>query len=181
MQFLINFYLKTLKYDLTNKFCYKNTKELPKIKKIILNFGCNTTELKSLSSSLLALKLITNQKGNLTITKHSNIFLKIRKGNPIGCKITLRKTRMFNFLTKIIIQIFPQLKNFYGFNVTRKLKKNMFSYELHETFNFTELENNYYLFNNLPNLGITIVISSKAKEELIFILKSFQFPLKREI
>lgn len=181
MPFLINFYLKTLKYDLANKFFYKNTKELPKIKKIILNFGCNTTELKSLSSSLLALKLITHQKGNLTITKHSNIFLKIRKGNPIGCKVTLRKTRMFNFLTKIIIQIFPQLKNFYGFNVTRKLKKNMFSYELHETFNFTELENNYYLFNNLPNVGITIVISSKVKEELIFILKSFQFPLKREI
>jgi ribosomal protein L5 len=64
MNFLEHFYLKTLKYDLSNRFLYKNTKELPKLKKIILNFGCKTSDLKQLSASLLALELITNQKVN---------------------------------------------------------------------------------------------------------------------
>lgn len=178
MHFLEHFYIKTLKYDLVNKFFYRNTKKLPKLKKIILNFGCKTSDIKYLASSLLALELITNQKGTMTTTKHSNILLKIRKGNPTGCKITLRKNKMLNYFSKILIEIFPKLKNFEGFKVSRKIKKNYFSYELYDTFNFNELEEHYYLFNNLSRLNVTIVTSTKTKKELLFILKSLQFPIK---
>lgn len=171
MNFLLNYYLKTYKYDLINKFRYKNTKKLPKLKKIILNFECRTAELKKLTSALLAVELITNQKGVLITAKQPNIALKIRKGNPIGCKITLQKTRMFDFLTKIIVEITPKLKNFNGFKLNRELKKSMFSYELHDTFIFSELENNYYLFHTLPKLAITIITTSKKKDELLYILK----------
>jgi large subunit ribosomal protein L5 len=179
MHFLEHFYIKTLKYDLANKFLYKSTKKIPKLKKIILNFGCKTSDIKHLASSLLALELITNQKGTMTTTKHSNILLKIRKGNPTGCKITLRKNKMLDYLSKILIEIFPKLKFFEGFKFNRKIKKNHFSYELHDTFNFTELEEHYYLFNNLAKLDITLVTNTETKKELLFVLKSLQFPLKK--
>jgi large subunit ribosomal protein L5 len=179
MHFLEHFYIKTLKYDLANKFLYKSTKKIPKLKKIILNFGCKTSDIKHLASSLLALELITNQKGTMTTTKHSNILLKIRKGNPTGCKITLRKNKMLDYLSKILIEIFPRLKSFEGFKFNRKIKKNYFSYELHDTFNFTELEEHYYLFNNLAKLDVTLVTNTETKKELLFVLKSLQFPLKK--
>ncbi len=88
MSFLSNFQLKVLKHDLLNKFNYKNINDLPKMKKIILNFSCRTSNIKRLATAALALELITNKKGVLTRSKKSNILLKIRKGNPIGCKIT---------------------------------------------------------------------------------------------
>lgn len=176
MHFLEHFYFKTLKYDLINKFVYHNTNNLPKLKKIILNFGSKTADIKELASSLLAFELIANQKGVLTTTNKSNILLKIRKGNPTGCKLTLQKYNLFNLFRKTIIEVFPKLKNFNGFTQNQRIKKNVFSYEIHDTFSFSELEGHYYLFNNLPKLDITIVTTTKNKEELIFILRSLQFP-----
>lgn len=178
MHFLEKFYIKTLKYDLINKFIYKNINQLPKLQKIILNFGSKKSDIKQLASSLLAFELIANQKGILTTTKKSNILLKIRKGNPTGCKLTLQKYNLFNFFGKTVIEIFPKLKNFTGFSINQKLKKNAFSYELHETFSFSELENHYYYFSNLPKLDITIVTTARNKTELIFLLKSLQFSIK---
>ena len=166
---------------MANKFYYTKTKKLPKLKKIILNFGCKNNDIKSLTSSLLALELITHQKGNLTTTKYSNVLLKIRKGNTVGCKITLRKNKMFYYFEKMLIEIFPKLKNFEGFKSNKKMQKKAFSYELYDTFSFSELEENYHLFNNLPKLDITIVISNKTKLELLFLLTSLQFPIKTQI
>ena len=176
MHFLEHFYLRTSKYDLINKFLYKDTKKLPKLKKIILNFGCQTSDIKNLTSSLLALELITNQKGSLTRTKRSNILLKIRKGHPTGCKITLRKNKLFNFFSRLIVLIFPKLKSFDKFKQNKKIKKNSYSFELNDTFNFNELEEHYYLFNNIPKLHVTIVTNTGTTQELFFILNSFKFP-----
>lgn len=178
MNFLENFHNKTLKYELINKFNYQNIKNLPKLKKIILNFSCKTSELKNLSTNLLALKLITKQKGKLTKSKYSNIILKIRKGHPVGCKVTLRKKQMFKFFTKIITKIFPKLKNFQEFLFTKKIQKNSFSYQIYDTFSFSELEQNYHIFNNISTLNITMVSNSQTNIELLILLKSLQFPIK---
>jgi large subunit ribosomal protein L5 len=178
MHFLDKFYNNTLKYELINKFRYNNTKNLPNLKKIILNFGCKTADIKELSSCLLSLELITHQKGHFTKTKYSKILFKIRKGNPTGCIVTLNKFNKFKFLELLTVEIFPKLKNFSGLN-NEKLKKNDFSYELNDTFSFTELEKNYYLFNNLPKLNISIVPSNTIKNwELYFLLKAYQLPFK---
>jgi len=179
MHFLDYFQSKTLKHDLLNKFYYKNINDLPKLEKIILNFGCKTNDLKQLSIAILALELVTNQKGILTNSKKSNILLKVRKGNPVGCKVTLQKKGVVRFLEKILFEIFPKIKNFNGLTVSRQIKKNSFSYELHNTLSFSELEEHYYLFNNLPKLDITIITKTKTKEEFLFILKSLQFPFKK--
>lgn len=178
MNFLEKFYNKTIKYELNNKFHYAEVENLPKLKKIILNFGCQTADMRQLSSGLLALEIITHQKGYMTKTNFSNILFKVRKGNPTGCKITLSKLQMFDFLIKLLFEILPKLKSFYGLTLHKKIQKNVFSFKLHEMFTFNELENNYYIFNNLPILNITITANSKTKQELVFLLKSFQLPFK---
>lgn len=178
MHFLEQFYFKTLKYDLANKFAYSDVGGIPKLKKVILNFGFKAADVKKLSSGLLAFELIANQKGILTTTTKSNILLKIRKGNPTGCKLTLQKHNLFNFLRKVVIEVFPKLKNFNGFTPNRQIKKNAFSYEIHDTFSFYDLEKHYYCFNNLPKLDITIITTTRDKKELLFILKSLRFPFK---
>lgn len=179
MHFLEKFYHKTLNYELINKFNYNSTKNIPSLKKIILNFGCKTADIKQLSSCLLSLELITHQKGHFTKTKYSKILFKIRKGNPTGCKVTLNKFNKFKFLELLTVEIFPKLKNFLGLNL-KKSNKNNFSYELNNTFSFSELEKNYYLFNNLPKLDISIIVYSNfnKSEELHFLLKSYQLPFK---
>jgi large subunit ribosomal protein L5 len=178
MHFLNYFQSKTLKHDLLNKFHYKNINDLPKLEKVILNFGCKTNDMKQLSTAALALELITNQKGILTRSKKSNILLKIRKGNPVGCKVTLQKQLMLKFLEKTLLEIFPKIKNFKGLTVSKRIKKNSLSYELHNTLSFNELEKHYYIFNSLPKLTITVVAKTNTKEELLFLLKAFQFPLQ---
>lgn len=174
MYFLENLYKKNLKHNLVNKFIYKNSKKLPSISKIILNFGSTNTSIKCISSNLLALELITNQKSKMTFTKHSNILLKIRKGNPTGCKITLRKKSMLSFFSRLLTETFPKLKKFNNFKVNTKNKT--FSFKLVDILNFPELENQYYLFNLLPNLNITIITNTKNSKELKFILTTLKFP-----
>jgi large subunit ribosomal protein L5 len=179
MHFIEKLNFKTLKYDLANKFVYNKTKEIPKLKKIILNFGCKTTNIKNLAASMLALELVSLQKGILTQTKASSILLKVRKGNPVGCKVTLKKTRMFKFLTRLLVEIFPKTKNFDGLRFSPGAKQSTFSYQLHDTLNFNELEKNYSLFNSLSQLKITFVTDSKLKKELTFILTSLQLPFTK--
>lgn len=180
MHSLKHFYFKTVKYNLINKFFYLNLKKLPKISKIILNFGCKSMELKYIASSMLALELLTSQKGVITLTKKPNILLKIRKGNPSGCKVTLKKLSIYNFLSKVIIETFPKIKDLKNFNLDKKTKKNNFSFKLKEVFSFSELEKHYYVFNTLSPLNIMILTNCEDTKELIFLLESFKFPLDKK-
>jgi large subunit ribosomal protein L5 len=178
MHFLNYFYTKTLKFDLIHKFYYTELKKIPNLKQIILNFSCKATELKTLAIHLLALELISNQKGVVTISKHPNLLLKIRKGNPTGCKITLRKARMINFLSKVYTDIVSKSKNFSGLTIHQKVTKNAFSFSVKNTLTFTEIGEHYYLFNKLTNLNISFVANVNTKKEMLFLLTSLQLPLK---
>jgi large subunit ribosomal protein L5 len=175
MNYFQKFRKKNIKHDIINKFNIKNTKRIPKLNKVILNIGCKTSDLKSLSSSALALELITNQKSYLTLSKKPNLLLKIRKNNPTGCKTTLRKHNIDCFIERLISEIFPILKNFEGLS----FKKSSFSYELKEPLNFKELEENYYLFNKISDIKITFNSYKKINEkQLIFLLQSLQLTKK---
>ena len=179
MHFLDYFYTKTLKFDLINKFYYKELKNLPKLKKIVLNFNCRTTNLKTLATHLLALELITNQKSNLTISKRPNLLLKIRKGNPVGCKVILKKILMLNFISKSLNEIFPNIKDFKGIKVNLKTKTNSFSFLIQNTLHFSKLNEHYYLFTSLSNLNLSFVTTSQTEEEMLFLLKSLQLPFMK--
>lgn len=178
MYFLNYFYKRTLKFDLINKFYYLNLKKLPELKKIILNFSCKTTELKSLATSLLALELVAKQKGILTVSKRPNLLLKIRKGNPAGCKLSLRKSSMLNFFSKSFNEVFSKTKNFDGITLSQKVEKTFISFVIKDTLNFSELTDHYYLFSNLSSLNLSFITSVDTKEEMLFLLKSLQLPIK---
>ena len=174
MHFLEYYYINIIKYDLINRYNYKNIKDIPKLKKIILNFGCKTSELKKLSASLLFLQLITTKKGKLTVSKQSNIVLKIRKGNPVGCKILLVKTAMYKFLFKLLIEVLPRIKN--KILLKKTSYKNTLTYNFENIMIFKELEKNYLVFSLLKNLQVTFVTNATTNEELFFLLNSFKFP-----
>jgi large subunit ribosomal protein L5 len=178
MYFLKTYYQSVIQYDLINKFQYKNLQNLPKLQKIVLNFGYKIPNVKILASSLLSLELITTKRGTLTTANNSHILLKIRKGNPVGCKVILKKTLMYHFFTKLLVDIFPQMKEFKEFDLQSPfLQPPTFFYQLKNAFIFLELEHNYNLFSNLSNLNITIVTNTKTQKELLFLLNSFKLSI----
>lgn len=179
MHSLNQFYAKTLQFDLLNKFHYTNLKELPKLKKVILNFNCKTNELKTLSTHLIALELIADQKGIVTTTKRPNLSLKLRKGDPIGCKVELKKAYRLNFLSRSLNEIFPHIKNFDMITFKEKTKRTNLSFVIKNSLNFAELFEHYYLFADLSEINVSIVSTTKTQKELFFLLKSLQFPIKR--
>lgn len=180
MHFLEYYYKNVIKYDLANKFIYKNINELPKIQKIILNFGNKNTKIKTFTAALLALELITTKKGILTKTKKPNLFLKIQKGKPAGCKVVLKKTLMYNFLNKFLIEITPLIKDFLIFKTKSRNFRN-FSFNLNnKKLRFSELNEHYHLSKTLSYLNISIISNAQTSKELFFLLRSFNFPLKNK-
>jgi large subunit ribosomal protein L5 len=177
MNILEYYYKKIIIYDLINKFSYNNLKRVPKLKKIILNFGCKNSEIKNLSASLISLELIASYKNvELTKSKRANVFIKIRKGHPVGCKVVLRKNKMYNFFFKLLTEVLPVLKEFKGISLNKKIETTSFSFTLQSLVSFKELETNFYLFTDLPPLNINLITNTKTKEELIYLLDSFKIP-----
>ena len=180
MNILEYYYKKVIVYDLINKFSYNNLKKVPKLKKIVLNFGCKNSEIKNLAAALISLELIASTKNiELTKSKRANLFIKIRKGHPVGCKVILKKNQMYDFFFKLLTEVFPTLKEFKGVFFNQKLQTTSFSFTLNNLISFKELETNFYLFNNLPPLNINLITNTKTETELIYLLNSFKLPLMK--
>lgn len=176
MFFFKSYYQTIIKHDLVNAFIYDNVKQIPQLKTIVLNFGLKTSNFKQLTSSLLALELISSKKSILTKSKCVNIILKIKKGNPVGCKVILSKSIMYSFYLKLIIFILPKIKQFQTNQNQKNFKsKNAISISVQNSFLFNELENHYQFFKNIPTLNITLITKTNSQEELFFFLKSIKF------
>jgi len=173
--FYYSYYLNIVKYDLIHKFNYSNIFNIPSIVKLVLSFEYKKPTTKKILSSLLALNLIgSGAKGYIITTKKSNISLKLRAGNPVGCKITLRKLKMFDFLSKFFLIILPQDK------ILNKITKeniglSNLSFKFKTLFLFSEFEQNYLLFKDLSNLTFVLVTNSKNFLEFLFLLKALKF------
>lgn len=177
MKNLTNYYTSIIKYDLINKFNYKTISQISKLKKIVLNFGCKSSDIIIISKSLLALELLTNQKGVITKAKNANILLKIRKGNPVGCKVVLSNKKMLNFLHKLITEIFPRTKIVNDIlHCNNNDSISSIFYKIRNVLIFSELEKNYYLFNNSAILQFTFLANTKTKTELIYLLNCLKIP-----
>jgi len=173
MRVLKTYFERVIKYDLINTFTYKNLKYIPQLKKLILNFGYKKSNLKYLISGLLALEFISSKKGTFTKSKHLNLLLKLKKGNPVGCKIVLRKNSMYFFYLKLITSILPKIKQFQISHHKQDLKLfNSVSFQLKSPLLFAELENQFQLFKEIPQLDITLLTNSKSQKELFFLFKS---------
>nr|UQT68337.1 ribosomal protein L5 [Nothophytophthora sp.] len=167
---LKNHYQNVTTYDLITKINFKNIFEIPKITKICLNIGFKNAniEKKKLINIIILLKLITNQKPIVTKSKKNNIFLKIKKNSIIGCKITLRKKNIYNFLEKVLIFILPNLERI-NFNIKNK---NILNFQIQNILYFFELKTEFLKFKDIPSIDLSIHTNSKNNNELFLLLNS---------
>ena len=176
MIFYNTFFRKVVTYDLINAFTYQSVPQIPKLKKIVLNFGYSKSSLKYLMSGLLALEFNSLKKGKLTKSKNLNLLLKIKKGNPVGCKVILKKNSMYFFYFKLITSIFPKIKQSQMPQFLWNLKViKAITFQLKSPLLFTELENQFQFFKSIPRLDITICTDSWTQKEFFFFLKSIKF------
>nr|YP_009167038.1 ribosomal protein L5 [Pythium insidiosum]YP_009167056.1 ribosomal protein L5 [Pythium insidiosum]BAS30599.1 ribosomal protein L5 [Pythium insidiosum]BAS30617.1 ribosomal protein L5 [Pythium insidiosum] len=169
---LKNHYQNVIVYDLLTKSNIKNIFEITKITKICLNIGFKNAniEKKKLINILVLLKLITNQKPIVTKSKKNNIFLKIKKNSIIGCKVTLRKKNIYEFLEKILIFIIPNLNKNINLNLENK---NILNFQIKNILNFFELRKEFLKFKEIPPIDVSIHTNSKNNKELFNILNSY--------
>jgi len=180
MHFLEHYYKTVVKYDLINKFKYETSKEIPQLKKIILNFNCKNLELKLFAATILSLKLITLRKNiQITNSKFPNLLLKIQRGQPVGCKIILNKFYMYQFLFFLLFEITPKISIILTLNNLKK-NSNHYSFVLpNNSLIFDNLKEHFNLINCISDLNITIITNSKTQNELFFLLRSFKLPVRK--
>lgn len=167
MRFLNQYNKQIVKYDLINKFNYKTVLTIPELEYIILNFNLKKSDTKLLISLLSSLKLISLKNPKITTSKTSNIVFKIRKGQPVGCQLTLRNFTMYKFLLRLINKTVP-------FKKTYKVTNSLYSLTLKNILIFNELEQNYQFFKNLPNLNVYIKFKHCTVKEFCYLLKSYK-------
>ena len=154
--------------------------EVPRLVSISLNIGLGDAKnnSKGLESALQELTLITGQKPIITKAKKDISNFKIRKGWPVGCKVTLRSNMMFEFLERLISIALPRTRDFRGLSFKSFDGRGNYNFGVKEQIIFTEI--NYDKIQAVRGLNITIATTSKTDDEAYELLKSFGFPLKEK-
>ena len=165
---------------LKSTFNYSNVMEVPRLVSISLNIGLGDAKnnSKGLESALQELTLITGQKPVITKAKKDISNFKIRKGWPVGCKVTLRSNMMFEFLERLISIALPRTRDFRGLSHRSFDGRGNYNFGVKEQIIFTEI--NYDKIQAVRGLNITIATTSKTDDEAYELLKSFGFPLREK-
>ena len=171
-------YQKEVVPALTEKFGYKNVMQLPKIEKIIINMGVGEAvgNPKALDSAVSDLTIISGQKPLLTRAKKSLAAWKLREGMPIGCKVTLRGIRMYQFLDKFMNVALPRVRDFRGVSDKAFDGRGNYAVGLKEQLIFPEIE--YDKIDKIRGMNIVIVTTAKSDEEARELLKLMGMPFK---
>ena len=179
MNRLKEMYDKTIVSDLMSKHNYKNIMEVPKLEKIVVNIGCGdaTTNSKLLEGAMRDLEIITGQKPVATKAKKSIAGFKIREGQAIGCKVTLRGENMYNFLDKLISITLPRVRDFRGISPKSFDGRGNYTLGLNEQLIFSEIE--YDNVVKVRGMDIVFVTTAKTNEEALSLLKGFGMPFKK--
>lgn len=167
---------------LMSKMGYKNIMEVPHIHKIVVSIGVGkaTQNQKLIDAALNDLRLITGQQPIISKAKKSEAGFKLRKGMPIGVTVTLRKTKMYEFLDRLISLSIPRVKDFEGLSDTAFDGRGNYSIGIREQLVFPEID--YDKVDEILGIGITIVTSAKTDEEAKELLAQFGMPFeKREV
>ncbi|BEU88144.1 50S ribosomal protein L5 [Selenomonas sp. TAMA-11512] len=161
---------------LTEKFGYKNVMQLPKVEKIIINMGVGEAvgNPKALDSAVNDLTIISGQKPILTRAKRSLAAWKLREGMPIGCKVTLRGTRMYQFLDKFMNVVLPRVRDFRGVSAKAFDGRGNYSVGLKEQLIFPEIE--YDKIDKLRGMNIVVVTTAETDEEARELLRLMGMP-----
>ena len=164
---------------LTKKFGYKNVMEVPKLDKIVINMGVGEAKdnAKLLESAVKDLETITGQKAVLTRAKKSVANFKIREGLAIGCKVTLRGERMYEFLDRLVNLALPRVRDFRGVNPNAFDGRGNYSLGIKEQLIFPEIE--YDKVDKVRGMDIIFVTTAKTDEEGRELLRLFNMPFAK--
>ena len=158
-------YNNSVKAELVNKFNYSSTMEIPKLEKIVVNMGVGdaVSNSKVLDDAVNELQAITGQKPVITKAKKSIASFKLREGMPIGCKVTLRGERMYEFLDKLISISLPRVRDFHGINENAFDGRGNYTLGVKEQLIFPEI--NFDNIKKLRGMDIVIVTTANTDEE----------------
>ena len=175
---LREFYIETVVPALMSQFAYKSIMEVPRIEKITLNMGVGeaVADKKVMEHAVSDLEKIAGQKPVVTLARKSIAGFKIRDDYPVGCKVTLRKERMFEFLDRLISVALPRVRDFRGVNGKSFDGQGNYNMGVREQIIFPEIE--YDKIDTLRGLNITITTTAKTDEEARALLSLFKFPFK---
>jgi large subunit ribosomal protein L5 len=163
---------------LSKEFNYKNVMEVPKVTKVTLNMGVGEAigDKKLIEAAVSDLQLISGQKVMVTKARKSIAGFKVREGWPVGCKVTLRNDRMWEFLDRLVDVALPRVRDFRGINGKSFDGRGNYSMGVKEQIIFPEIE--YDKVDKLRGLDITVTTSAKTNEEGRALLKALAFPFK---
>jgi large subunit ribosomal protein L5 len=171
-------YKNEIVQNLMKDFSYKSIMQVPKIKTIVLNVGMGeaTQDIKPLESAAKELATISGQNAVITRAKKSIAGFKLRENTPVGCKVTLRGDRMYDFLDKLICLALPRIRDFRGISAKSFDGRGNFAYGIKEQIIFPEI--NYDKIASMHGMDIVIVTSARTNEEGKALLKYFGMPFK---
>ncbi|MDA3977744.1 MULTISPECIES: 50S ribosomal protein L5 [Gallibacterium] len=176
---LHDYYRDQVVNELKTKFGYKSVMQVPRIEKITLNMGVGEalTDKKLLDNAVADLAAISGQKPLITKARKSVAGFKIRQGYPIGCKVTLRGERMWEFFERLISIAVPRIRDFRGLNAKSFDGRGNYSMGVREQIIFPEI--NYDKVDRVRGLDITITTTAKTDEEGQALLAAFNFPFRK--
>ena len=175
---LITLFNKEVKSDLMKSFSYSNVMEIPKLISISINMGIGDAKnnAKDLESAVDELTLISGQKPIITMAKQDISNFKIRKGWPVGCKVTLRSNRMYEFLERLISIALPRTRDFRGLSHKSFDGRGNYNFGIKEQIIFTEID--YDKIQSIRGMNVTMVTSAKTDNEAYALLKNLGLPLR---
>ena len=175
---LKQFYEEEVAPKLTETFGYKNAMQVPKLKKIVLNMGLGEAiqNIKLLDSAAEELKVISGQKPVITRAKRSIAAFKLREGMPIGCMVTIRREKMYDFFSKLVNIALPRVRDFRGISGKAFDGRGNYSLGIKEQLIFPEID--YDKIDKIKGLNITIVTSAETDEEGKLLLKLMGMPFR---
>jgi large subunit ribosomal protein L5 len=178
MSRLQTYYKETVVPQLMEQLGFTNVMEVPRVTKVTLNMGVGeaVADKKVMDRATADLELIAGQKPIVTMARRSVASFKIRDGWPVGCKVTLRRERMYEFLDRLVNIAIPRVRDFRGLNRKSFDGKGNYSMGVKEQIMFPEIE--YDKIDAIRGLDITITTNAKNDDEALALLQAFNFPFK---
>lgn len=175
---LKDFYKETVVKQLTEQFGYKSVMEVPRIEKITLNMGVGeaVADKKVMENAVGDMEKIAGQKVVVTKAKKSIAGFKIRDDYPVGCKVTLRRERMYEFLDRLVTIAIPRIRDFRGISPKSFDGRGNYNMGVKEQIIFPEIE--YDKIDALRGMNITITTTAKTDDEARALLSAFSFPFR---
>ena len=175
---LYDYYKTSVSKEMMTKFGYKSIMEVPRIEKITLNMGVGeaVADKKVMDHAVADMQKIAGQKPVVTKSKKSIAGFKIRENYPVGCKVTLRRERMYEFLDRLVTVAIPRIRDFRGISGKSFDGRGNYNMGIKEQIIFPEIE--YDKIDMLRGMNITITTTAKTDEEAKALLLAFKFPLK---